>query len=1010
MHRFNFYIFAFLFTIYFTVNAQLDVFRITHQKINTIDGLPNRHINTTFIDAQNRIWFTVDNQLAKYEYGKVKSQSLVSDFSNRGFNSIMQDAAGNLWISESVEWYFPFNTVRTLIYNPTSQKIISSEKYIGKNLKIHSLLVDSQGNVLIGTKDGKVFGFDVQKKQLTLKYNFPQKPIKLLYEGSKGLILCIERNQKDDEKIIHLDNNGRIFKEISLSNSFVRSVIDTETDLLVLFHHDNNRAKIQSLYSSKQIDLRSLKDSYLWNVKYDKTKKLLILNDSNSLIFYNNDLKIINRESFDFQIHDLFIDQANNYFLSTNAGVHILNFSKRKIITYLKNDELDKINENYSCRAILKVSNDEIVLNTNKKRQLINLRNEQIKPLHEFKNIKGDENRFVLSAMKDLNGDFLFGEDGLVRTNLKTLKDEVICNLDTTKIWAIKKYKGGVLLGLEKKGIIYFDEKSKKGIVFKQVSEIFNNSIVYDFYIDSNKIYIAAENGFFQLNDEKYFKKLSFSTNSNNQISCFHVYKDAQRQNTLLIATSSGIWYFDVNTQKLSLFVKDASLLSKKYLSVYRTRNGVWASSEEGIWHFDDDGNLLKIYTEADGLTSNECNRLSHFHDENDRLYFGGINGLNILNPSDFSKNVEPKFSLTLDSVKIYSANKLERTFTNFKNATIRLGRYEENIEFGFLYEDYKYECPKQYYYRTDKSINKAWQLLPDRHLILNNIGHGTSNIEVKVVSCSDFLNAQVIKITIVRKPPIYQEWYFIVLSLAFLGIIIWMVVKFSNYQLKKRNELLQQKVDEQTLSLRESLELKETILSILVHDVRYPVQSFYDITRKLEFLIKKQDTDRLFLLGKETESKSRKVLWLIDELVYWVKSTNKNWQADKEEKMLNQVVLQIFESYQEELKEIELCFEISQETVLARIDTGLMVIVLRNLIFNAIIHSAPQTTIKVNIQQQEKDRFLIEILNEISQETLSSYKGLGIGLSLLQPMIKKSNIIINSHSKDGIYIAGIKF
>lgn len=1010
MKPFNFCVRLLALTISFMVNAQADVFRKTHKKINTIDGLPNRHINTTFIDNQNRIWFTVDNQLAKYDFGKVKSQSLVSDFSNRGFNSILQDATGNLWISESVEWYFPFNIVRTLIYNPTSHKTISVEEYIGKKIKIHSLLVETQGHILIGTKDGKVYDFDANKKQLTLKYNLADKPIKLLYTGAKGLVLCIERNQKDDERIIHLDNNGKVLKEIQLSKSLVRNVVDTETDLLFLYHHDYSRANIQSLLSSKQIDLRSLKDTYLWNITYDKTQKILILNDSNSLIFYDSEFKVISRENFDFLIHDLFIDQANNYFLSTNAGVHILNFSKKKIITYLKNHELDKINENYSCRGIVKISNDEIVLNTNKKRQLINLRNGKIKTLHEFKNIKSNENRFVLSALKDNNGDFLFGEDALVRTNLNTLKDELLYNLDTTKIWSIKHYKEGVLLGLEKKGIIYFNRKLNKGIVFNQLSGVFNNSIVYDFFVDSNKIYIAAENGIFQLINEKYLKKYNFPSDTKIQIACFHVYKDTQRKNTLLIATSNGIWYFDLVSQKLSAFMKDTSLLSKKYLSAYRTRNGVWASSEEGVWHFDDDGNLLKIYTEVDGLTSNECNRLSHFHDENDMLYFGGINGLNVLNTSDFSKEIGPKYILKLDSVKIYSSNKLERTLTDFGSKTIHLGRYEQHIEFGFSYEDYKYECPKQYYYRTDKSINNAWQLLPDHHLILNNIEHGTSNIEVKAVSCSDFLNAKFIKIIIIRKPPVYQEWYFIALFLAFLGVIIWLAVKFSNYQLKKRNELLQMKVDEQTLILRESLELKETILGILVHDVRYPIQSFYDITKKLEYLIKKQDIARLFLLGKETESKSRKVLWLIDELVYWVKSTNKNWQADKEEKVLNKVVLQILESYQEELKEKELSFEISQENILARIDMGLMVIVLRNLLFNAIIHSEPKTKISINIQKQENDRFLLIIMNEITQETSNSDNGLGLGLSLLQPILKKSKININTHTENGIYIAKINF
>ncbi|WP_421768456.1 hypothetical protein [Emticicia sp.] len=999
----------FWFTISLSVDAQSDVFRKINKKLSPTDGLPNRHINTTFIDNQNRIWFSVDNQLAKFAFGKISSRAIVPDFSNRGFNSIVQDATGNLWISESVEWYFPFNIVRTFIFNPINLTTISVDEYIGKKIGIHSILSDNQGNILIGTKDGKVLEFDAKQKKIILKYKLDTHPIKLLYAGRKGMVLCVEKSQKLDEKLIHLDNSGKIAKEILLKNSFIRTVVETDSDLLML-HQYYDITLIKSLYSSKQIAFKSVKDSYLWNLKYDKTFNLIILNSSNSLQFYDSNFKIVDREDFDFLIHDIFIDQSNNYFLSTNDGVHILNFSKKNILTFLKNKELDKINENYSCRAIVRLNKDEILVNTNKKRQLINTNTNTVRSLHEFKNISGDENRFVLSILKDKDGDLLFGEDGLVKTNLKTQKDEILCNLDTTKIWSIKAYKDGVLLGLERKGIIYYNKKTKKARVFTKLSEFFNNSIVYDFFVDGSKIYIAAENGFFELIDETKLQKYIFLADEKIQPSCFHVYKDTKVQQSLMIASSKGIWYFDLVSKIIRPFGKESDVLSKKFLSVYRSKNGVWASSEEGVWHFDEDGSLLKIYTEADGLTSNECNRLSHFQDENGILYFGGINGLNILNPLDFSKNIAKKYALKIDTIKVYSANKLKRILTDYSGTTIHLGRYEESIEFGLSYEDYKYECQKKYYYRTDKSINSDWQLLPERQLILDNIGQGSSNIEIKVVSCSDFLNAQIIKITIIRQPPIYQEWYFWVCALIFLGIVIWLATVFSNHQLKKRNELLQQKIDEQTLILRESLELKETILSILVHDVRYPVQSFYDITRKLEYLIKKQDFDRLFLLGKETEMKSRKVLWLIDELVYWVKSTNKNWQAAKEEKVLNLIITQIIESYREELTQKNLKIEIGQHRVLARIDASLLVIVLRNLIFNAIIHSAFDSTIEIIIQQNSVDKFLIRIINEVMEEVEIKDKGLGLGLSLLEPMLKKAEIYIENQKKDGMYIAEVMF
>lgn len=987
--------------------SQLRSFNLqkTEKHISVADGLSNRQINSSFIDKNNQIWFVTDNKIGLFEFGKVSNYLLSKTFSHRGFNSVHEDAAGNFWLSENFEWYYPFNVQRCMIFNPITHKITPIEAYIHQNIPIHSIISDAQHQIFIGTKTGEIYRLEVKEQTLQLISSFAKMPVKLLYAGNKKLVACLEKNDRSDKTLLELSDDGKSVKPFDLKGQFVRSVIEVDNRLFYLSFQLNS-AVLKEIGGSFEKRFPTFHDAYLSNILYDKRKHLFVVNEGNSLSFFDKQFKLVLKEQFNFLIHDVEQDAYGNFILSTNNGVHIVQIKERKFRTFLKNNDSENINENFSCRKILKVDNDQIIVNTNKRRQLINLKTGLVKSLHDFKNENDVNSHFVLSSLKDKNGTLIFGENALVSTNILTMKDEVLGNFSNIKIWAIAEYKNGYLLGLERKGIIYYDNKTKKATPFSTINPTFETSIIYDFFADKNGIFIASEAGFFQLShDGNTLKKIKFPLYEDQQMMCFSLQKDKKNPQQLLLATLNGIWIYDLQEQCIRPFLQEKKYERKKYLSAYRTKNGVWASTEEGIWHFDDDGNLMKIYTITDGLTSNECNRLAHFQDENDVLYFGGINGLNILNPSDFSTKIEKKFTLKMDSICTYQDTTKSRVFANFKNPILPLNRGENTLKLIFSYEDFKYTCDKKYYYRTNKSLTKEWQLLNDRRLLLSNLEYGNTTIEIMAVSCDDFLNADTKKITFNRPNPLYLTWYFWVITFALVSLLTWGAIKYSTYQLKRRNKLLQRKVDEQTLSLQESLNLKETLLGLLVHDVRYPVQSFYGITKKMAYLIQKNDIERLLLLGNETENKSRKVLWLIDELVYWVKGTNTNFQINRKECHLGDLIQQIFEIYCDELQKKDLNYSISNagNNGNASIEQGLFIIVMRNLIFNSVIHSKAETKISVLIESKH-DNYQIIVTNEFDETHGDTEKGLGIGLTLLLPILKKANFKIESSQNDHVF------
>ena len=156
------------------------------------------------------------------------------------------------------------------------------------------------------------------------------------------------------------------------------------------------------------------------------------------------------------------------------------------------------------------------------------------------------------------------------------------------------------------------------------------------------------------------------------------------------------------------------------------------------------------------------------FMTKNDLLYFGGVNGVNVLNPSDFSQESLAKYPIRIDSLFSYAGGIQSRKWLNFKESEILLNRNETAIHLTLDYNDFNYFCPKNYYYRTKHGIDESWRLLTGHELTLENLPNDITELEVKVVSCQDFMNEQVLNLLIIRPESFYQLWQFWVVAFLF--------------------------------------------------------------------------------------------------------------------------------------------------------------------------------------------------------------------------------------------------
>ena len=972
--------------------AQFGSFDIHSRHYKRDQGLSSNHINSTLIGRSGQVFFLSENNLGIFKNQQIHNEQISPTFSNKGFNRALEDNMGNLWLSENEQWYSDFQALRVRVYKPRSHEFLALSDYIHKKLQVYAVAVDpADGQVYIGTRDGDLYQFDARTKHLTFMGNFGASFLKITGVSQDCIFITIGT----DAQCILLNKKGKRINERKFQNAYLHANLKMlEQEFIVVQPFKKPEVEIFNASFTRIAKLRFPDYGYIYQVYYDPVNQFIILNNGHSLRFYDKNFKFLFDKTWTYQIHHVAIDKAGNYFISSDNGIHIHRYNDVKIKTFLHNEKADESVSNISCRGIQKLNEDEFLVNTNNYRQLIDLRSGKVSQLHGFMNEQNLRDRFVLSVLKDAKGNLIFGDDHLVKTNLSARKDYNLKDFPKTKIWCIKDYKDGYLLGLENNGIQYFDLSNHKLSAWNWCLSSFEKSTIYDFDITDNELIVASDAGLHSIINEKEIRQLEFPDHTDR--ACFDI--SEIDTNRMFCATSAGIWLLDKRSKKLSLFSKESNAASHKFLAAYQTKNGVWASSEAGVWHFNDAGKLLKIYTETDGLSSNECNRISHLHDENDLLYFGGVNGVNVLNPSDFSQEPVATYAIKIDSLFSYAKGKQSRKWLNFREPEISLNRSETAIRLTLDYNDFNYFCPKNYYYRTKNGIDESWRSIASNELTLENLPNGITELEVKVVSCQDFVNEQILVIRIIRPQALYQLWYFW-LSVFLLFAAIGFFINFlNNRRLKLRNIVLQQKVDEQTRDLRESLKLKERLLGILAHDVRYPTQSFYDISKKLRYLIKKRDFERMLQLGEETEAKSRKVLWLIDELVYWVKNSGQTKKVNSQTTQiveLQPLVNQLLETYQDEITQKRLRVTVDLGTPTLETDPGLMLIILRNTFFNAIIHSASDSEVFIRSAEiQHKGQ--VEIINRKSNEETSSL-GAGIGMSLIDAIISDTGITIET-------------
>jgi len=266
----------------------------------------------------------------------------------------------------------------------------------------------------------------------------------------------------------------------------------------------------------------------------------------------------------------------------------------------------------------------------------------------------------------------------------------------------------------------------------------------------------------------------------------------------------------------------------------------------------------------------------------------------------------------------------------------------------------------------------------------------------------------------IVPYPNEFVRWIDILTSLIFSSVFIFAIIRFfhNNYTFER------QRAEKSAAELRELVSTKDKLFSIIAHDLRSP---FNNIIGLSELLIEKEAHDaKSEKYAGLINSSAKNTLGLLDNLLNWAISQTDQLSFNPKKIILSSLIREEINTSNSRalLKNISLKL-IQNEEVEVYADENMVMVILRNLISNAIKFTNSGGEINVSVipgtkqveisildngigMDEEKIKTLFHLSSNATSPGTANEKGSGLGLVLCKEFVEKLGGKIWVESEEG--------
>ncbi len=987
-------------------------------------SLPGFFVTQIISAANGLIYVTVmNNGISLLNPETEKFNNFLPDSTNNPesctVNAMVEDLQGNLWLGTNNGLYY-FNTKKYSFTRHFINNDITAHDSAQSNQEyISALALDKNNNLYIfGYKNSLMF-FNTK----TFKY----KAIKYTQSNQTTLpLISLGKLYIDDKQNIWIgtEHNG------------------------VFVYNPERKTEVNHYLKGTMISAIEKINNNIW---IGSEGKGLLIIDTTGQIAYTLTNNPYNPYSLSSDAIQCIAETRDHtvWIGSYGTGLNLYNESLYKFSTISQIKIQGNKLSNKSILCMDKVGNSKLLLGTDGGGiNVLNLKTQKVNVLESQSGALS--NKVIKSICKNNNNSFYAGTygQGLFYCSFN-INNSITANSIERKtpskykyVWSIfKQSDTAIWIGYLNSGLSIYNPVKNSFIdspEFDGIDVVLIKQINDDIWVSGEHygLYICNNNGVII----KKYENDGYDTTSISSNQILAIFKDSKER--IWIGTGSG----------------GLNLLTNKdsgQFKVYNTKNGfptnfinnieeddkgiLWLSSDIGLIKFDPNSLIAKVFDKKDGLQGKTFNYNASFNNNNQNIYFGGVEGLSYFRPSYIKQNsIPPQIAFT----HLHIGNNIIKVGEKI-NGHIILNQflsYVSNIKLSHKDDDFTIEFTALHFESSKKNkykymlegFDKQWKTCQpgQKSARYTNLKKGSFVFKVKAANPDNVWNNKPIELHIKIMPPFYNTTVFYIFAIIFLIIALITFIKWRTINLIKAKEKLEILVNLRTQELQEKAEMvleqneeiisinnqlkeynktRDKIFSIIAHDLRSPLSaiiSFSSMLLKDINQISEADAKTYIDIINQTSTQMND---LIINLLYWVNNQigkiNTKPEIISLELVFNEVKdLTIAKALQ---KNISISFNHNNSTVYA--DLEMIVTIMRNLVSNSLKFTPEKGSIEINANTDSKHTTILvsdtgigmskEQLSVLEDEdTLTSTKGTGnepgtgLGLHLCKEFVTKNN------------------
>lgn len=979
--------FFFVYVIFMAIMHVFAQGRIEFQQWNIEDGLSNQVIRNMAQDSHGFLWLTTEQGLNRFDGKRFTSYINVPGDSNTLANNLLFGLAIDqndvIWVGSELG----LNAYDLRLNQWTHYQYDSEDSTSLSDNYVRKVFVDSQNRVWVGTQNGLNL-YDRTKgeflrfmddRQFALASDrklFSYNRINDVYEDSRGRIW------------VGTDGGGvRIYQPDSweqFTPLFVRDTLQSRTRIVRKVFEDNagefwfGTDEGLARYSKDLSLVRffasydapdSLSDQYVWDVLEGPEGNLWVSTyrggvnvldrDQNRFIDYFNATNTLSSDL----VWSMLKDREGGIWVGCDGqgGLNYFHPAFKKFEHHLPANEVK-----YNVDKLYELSPETLLVSTTQGLLSYNV------PGRSYKTITDkivDESEYFF--FEQIEGQtFLISSNSIYhldqQDNLRSLFQSHHLSGHTIITDSHVDEQGHIWIGTISQGLLRVNPESWD-------DQIYFDEGNSDIYLDrrsisalasgpDNQLWVAsARSGLMLLNPSTgAFQQFLYHTEQFYEPTITAIVPESET--VLWLGTlADGLLRFDSKTNDFTFFRSEERDLSQGITGLQRDNNGrLWVTTKNGLASFDLLTQKFHVFNPEDGLQSPLFNPATHLGFSG-KLYFGGTNGFNVLDPAmlNFNQSQPSVFfeGLTVNDQVIMAGGAILPEGLG-EGVPIRLPYDENYLKLNFVAPAAIQAENNNYAYRL--SENQPWQDLgTSNELALPNLPPGHYDLAIRAQNSDGLWGApSTLKIAIL--PPFWQTTWF--RSIAIL-MLVFLITGFYRYRLKqisRQKAVLEQEVSDRTSELKlqkekaekdreiiasQAEELKELdkvkskFFANISHELRTPLTL---INGPLETFLEREadhlDPDTLSLI-KTANQNGESLLGLVEEILDLTKLEAGKLPLIENPIPLHELLTDTFDAYQYDLKakgvEAFFDFQLPEDTCLL-MDGRKVKKILNNLLSNA--------------------------------------------------------------------------